>query len=87
MPILFFVYFTTIAQQNDTLKIKRNDKGIITFARFTPRTERTMVNGKTFLKEVLKLEQKEDFRLQKENTDKYGITHQRYQQYYNGIKE
>ena len=83
---LFFVCFTTIAQQKDTLKIKRNNKGNITFVRFTPRNERTMANGKTFLKEVLKLEQKEDFRLQKENTDKYGITHQRYQQYYNGIK-
>lgn len=83
---LFSFCFTTTAQQKDTLKIERNDQGIITFVRFTPRTERTMANGKTFLKEVLKLEQKEDFRLQKENTDKYGVTHQRYQQYYNGIK-
>jgi bacillolysin len=83
---LFSFCFTTIAQQKDTLKIVRNDKGIITFVSFAPRTERTMANGETFLKEVLKLEQKEDFRLQKENTDKYGIIHQRYQQYYNGIK-
>ncbi len=84
--ILLFISLTSTAQQNDTLKIKRNDKGVITFVRFAPRNERAMANGKTILKEVLKLDQKDDFRLQKENTDKYGITHQRYQQYYNGIK-
>lgn len=45
-----------------------------------------MVNGKAFLKEVLKTDKNEEFRLYKENTDKLGIIHQRYQQYYKGIK-
>ena len=83
---LFFVLFKTQSQQIDTLNIKRNDQGIITFLKFNPNKERTMASGNFFLKKVLKLEQKEDFLLQKEKTDKYGITHQRYQQYYNGIK-
>lgn len=84
--VLIFMSFTAPAQNNDTLKIKRNDKGIITFAKFKPKNERAMVNGNAFLKEVLKTNQNEEFRLYKENTDKLGISHQRYQQYYKGIE-
>jgi len=48
--LLLFVCAIAIAQQNDTIKINRNDKGIITFAKFSPSNERALVNGQTFLK-------------------------------------
>lgn len=76
----------SVAQQGDTLSIQRNEKGNITFARFKPDVKRRIEGGENFLKSALHTKQGDDFRLIKEITDALGISHQRYQQYYKGIK-
>ena len=75
-----------MAQQSDTLEIRRNAKGEISFARFKPEVGGKISDGENFLKKVLHAKPDDEFRLKKETTDPYGITHRRYQQYYKGIK-
>lgn len=75
-----------LAQQNDTLKIKRNTEGEITFVRFKPDSNRSMQEAINFLKTVLHAGPNDEFRLIKKNTDAWGFTHLKYQQYYKGIK-
>ena len=75
-----------IAQQGDTLEIQRNEKGKITFARFKPEANRKIADGENFLKTFLDAGPADELRLKKETIDQLGITHIRYQQYYQGIK-
>ena len=59
------------------------------FAKFKTNeiSERKMTNDVVFLKSVLKTKEGDEFRLKRETTDSdMGITHRRYQQYFNGIK-
>jgi Zn-dependent metalloprotease len=74
------------AQQSDTLEIQRNKNGDVTYARFKSSESRKLKNGVAFLKQILKETGDDDFKLIKEDTDKLGIVHLRYQQYYKGIK-
>ena len=74
------------AQGSDTLEIQRNEKGQIHFARFKTSDSRKLVNGQTFLKNVLQAKPDDEFRLTKETNGDYQTTHQRYQQYYKGVK-
>lgn len=83
---LFFVCTLAKAQQKDTLKINYSKNGAISFAKFSPSLDRVMINAKLVLKKMLEVGQNVEFRLQEETTDKYGITHLRFHQYYNGIK-
>ncbi|RYE26635.1 MAG: hypothetical protein EOP45_03615 [Sphingobacteriaceae bacterium] len=76
----------TKAQTNDTLEIQRGEKGRIEFARFKPNDTRKLKDGPVFLKSVLKAKKDDSFNLLKETTDKFGISHYRYQQYYKKIK-
>jgi len=45
-----------------------------------------MADATSFLKNALQVSNEDSFALVKETTDQLGIVHQRYQQYYNGIK-
>lgn len=74
------------AQQNDTLEIQRNKNGNVTYARFKNSESRRLKDGAAFLKQILKGTENDNFKLIKEDTDKLGIIHLRYQQYYKGIK-
>ncbi len=74
------------AQKGDTLDIRRNENGSIAFARFQSSESRKMSESTHFLKTILKAKQEDEFRLAKENTDKWGFTHHRYHQYYKGIR-
>jgi len=76
----------TFAQQGDTLSVQRNLKGKISFASFKANGSMQMKQGGKFLKEALKMNNNDSLRLTKESTDNLGITHQRYQQYYKGIR-
>src|ERR1700682_3812332 len=86
VAILSLFTYLAKAQTNDTLEIKRNEKGKIEFARFKPSESRKLTDGAIFLKSVLKATRYDDFILLKETTDNVGITHRRYQQYYKNIK-
>jgi Zn-dependent metalloprotease len=86
LVLFFFIVFISNAQQNDTLEIQRNDKGIVSFARFKTDPDRKIQNGINFLKEVLHAKSADEFRLVKETKDELGISHLRFQQYYKGIK-
>lgn len=68
------------------MEIQRSKKGKISFARFKPDASRKVQDGATFLKGVLHTKPEDELRLLKETTDKLGISHHRYQQYYKGIK-
>jgi len=81
-----FYAFETMAQDADTLEIQRAKNGKISFARFRANTNRQMKNAATFLKQALQMKGDDELRLSKEIIDEIGITHQRYQQYYKGIK-
>lgn len=84
--LLFFYYSISLAQQGDTLDIQRNNKNQISFARFKPNENRNIKESERFLRTILKAKPSDEFKLIKENTDKYGVSHRKYQQYYKGIK-
>lgn len=78
-----------MCQDGDTLEIQRSliSKKIV-FGRFssTANENRKLQNGVTFLKSVLRAKTDDDLRCIKSETDEIGYTHQKYQQYYKGIK-
>lgn len=84
--LLSFSSAYAAAQRSDTLKIQRNAKGQITFVRFRPDKNRSMANSVDFLKSALHAGSDVAFRLIHKTTDAHGFTHQKYQQYYKGIK-
>ena len=84
--VLSLSFLLSKAQQTDTLEIQRNEKGKISFARFKPDVNRKVQGAGDFLKAVLQAKPDDELRLIKETTDKLGIFHHRYQQYYKGIK-
>jgi len=87
--IATLMFFPIInAQVGDTLYIERGEKGKIEFARFktNENSDRKMQNDIVFLKSVLDAKEGDEFRLKSEETDKQGITHKKFQQYYKGIK-
>lgn len=71
---------------NDTIEVHRNQNGKISFARFKANTSNKPLSKQGFLKDVLQLKQDDELRLIKERTDELKITHNKYQQYYKGIK-
>lgn len=93
-PILmFFVaticFFSSYGQQNDTLEIQRDRiSNTITFARFsqTKNQQRKSSNVLSFLKSVLNAQKDNELIIIKTQTDELGYTHQKFQQYYKGIK-
>ncbi len=78
--------FSSNGQQNDTLKIQRNEQGIVNFAHFKPDPERKIKDGTKFLRIFLHAKTDDEFRLIKETIDELGFSHLRFQQYYKGIK-
>lgn len=84
--LLCFSSIYALAQQNDTLKIKRDAGGEITFIRFKPDSNRSMQNALNFLKTLLHAGPNDEFRLIKQTVDAQGFTHLKYQQYFKGIK-
>ena len=80
--------FRVVAQSSDTIKVRRNVHGKITFASFKidSTTGRSMENYTRFLQTVLQMESTDELRLINSHTDTSGITHKRLQQYYKGIK-
>ena len=84
LAVVFLLLCTLLAnaQQNDTLEIQRNENGKVKFARFKPNAERKIQNGTSFLKSLLQVKPEDDFHLIKETSDKFSITHSRFQQYY-----
>lgn len=84
--LLCFSSIYAATQQSDTLKIKRNTEGEVTFIRFKPDSNRSMQDAINFLKTVLHAGPSDEFHLIKKNTDAQGFTHLKYQQYYKGIK-
>lgn len=85
--ILFILNaFISKAQQNDTLDIQRNDKGIVNFVHFKPNADRKMQNDMLLLKSILKAKNEDGFINISELTDEMGIVHKKFQQFYKGIK-
>ncbi|MCL2312821.1 MAG: hypothetical protein FWC41_10120 [Firmicutes bacterium] len=76
------------AQQDDTLYIRRHTNGEIAFARFkiVPNSDRKMSNDTAFLRAILKVNPNNEFRLKSTKTDRLGIVHKRFQQYYKGLE-
>jgi Zn-dependent metalloprotease len=72
------------AQNVDTTGLQRNENGKISFAHVLSNTK--MADAKNFLKNALHTTTADSFGLEKQTTDELGIIHQRYQQYYKGIK-
>ncbi len=65
--------FNSNGQQNDTLKIQRNEQGIVNFAHFKPDPERKIKDGTKFLRIFLHAKTDDEFRLIKETTDELGF--------------
>lgn len=51
---LSFGFTNAIAQKSDTLEINRNARGEISFARFKPSKNRSLLNAVNFLNTVLR---------------------------------
>jgi Zn-dependent metalloprotease len=77
-------------EESDTLEIRRDKRQNVTFIRFKEKDDknnRLLRQDQTILASVLILrKQIDDFRMIRENIDKLGFTHRKYQQYYNGTK-
>jgi Zn-dependent metalloprotease len=76
------------AQNNDTLDIFRNEKGVIQYVwlDINENSTRFMTQDAFFLKSILKTNENDEFKLISEEKDESGVTHKRFQQYYKGIK-
>jgi Zn-dependent metalloprotease len=74
------------AQDDKSPDVLRTRTGNIYFARINPAQTKSLKEAPAFLHDFLKAPQGHEFRLTKEETDKLGNTHQRYAQYYQGIK-
>ena len=85
---LFLSCFFVNAQNNDTLDIQRNEKGVIQFAHFlvNASSDRKMKNDTIFLKKILKAKNEDSFHIIKAEIDESGVTHKKFQQYYKGLK-
>jgi Zn-dependent metalloprotease len=78
------------ARTSDTLSMRKSDNGTIRFAKFSTdnrSSERRIENDVTFLRTTLNARVEDDFKLIRTNfDDRIGITTNRYQQYYKGVK-
>lgn len=76
------------AQKSDTLELRFDERGQLSFGRYVAneKSNRKLSASIPFLKGALKAKPDDDFRLIKTEQDELGITHQRYQQYYKGVK-
>jgi Zn-dependent metalloprotease len=72
------------AQNIDTITLQKNENGKISYAHVTTNIE--MADATNFLKTALQTTSDDSFALEKESIDTLGIKHQRYQQYYKGVK-
>ncbi len=86
--ITFFNFSLVNAQINDTLEIQRNDKGIVQFVLFkvNENSNRKMQNDTSFLKSILNSKKDDKFNIILNYTDLSGVTHKKFQQYYQGVK-
>jgi Zn-dependent metalloprotease len=71
------------AQNIDTIRSQKNENGKISFAHVS---NAKMTDAINFLKDALQTTSNDSFVLEKEDTDELGMVHQRYQQYYKGVK-
>jgi Zn-dependent metalloprotease len=74
------------AQQNDTLEIQRDDKGVVKFARFSQKSEWRVQRDTAFLKSVLHAKPEDSFQLISELISSNGGIDRKFQQYFRGIK-
>jgi|GEM_PF-4342059 len=81
--ILCLFSFIIKAQNIDTAGLQRNANGKISFAHLS---NTKMTNAVNLLRTALRATGDDSFALEKEDTDELGMVHQRYQQYYKGIK-
>ena len=78
--------FVAIAQYNISV-IDTTADGIIKFATVqTQDSKSEKIDSKSFLKNILKAEKETEFYLYKVTEDDLGMTHEKYQQTFNGIK-
>ncbi|HEX6430986.1 MAG TPA: M4 family metallopeptidase [Niastella sp.] len=78
--------FVLFAQTDDPRDVLKNPKGKIYFARIRPDQTSTLQEAPAFLRTFLDARPGYEFRLKREQTDELGFTHQRYHQYFQGIK-
>lgn len=89
LTIVSLLYCVKVyTQNNDTLKIVRDDQGIVKFVSFkaNENSNRKMSSDTIFLKNILKAKKEDSFKEVKTSSDELGITHRKFQQYYKGIK-
>lgn len=89
LPILMFTNLFVNAQQYDVIeKVNDNISNKVIFARFSDNEniERKITNALPFLKSFLNVKTGTDYQLTETQKDEYGFIHQKYQQYYKGIK-
>lgn len=84
IAVTLFSCSIVTAQNIDTTGLQRNENGKISFAHVLSNTK--MADAISFLRVSLQMANNDSFELEKETTDKLNMTHQRYQQYYKGIK-
>ncbi len=76
----------TFAQEVEKQNLDRN--GNPSFVKFNTKAKNTVSKdeAKTILSSLLKMTKNEEFKQLKSETDKIGYTHEKFQQYYKGIK-
>ncbi|AOW21185.1 M4 family metallopeptidase [Urechidicola croceus] len=76
------------AQENETIIAQKsaNQNGNPSLVVFTKSANLSLSQSKLVLKEQLKLSQNDDYQKIKSEQDQIGFTHEKYQQYFNGVK-
>ncbi len=84
----FFIFLAASAQRGGTVEKQKLDRaGNPTFMKFDTQLKGvSAANSKQVLKQVLNLSSNDEFKSLKSNVDRVGFTHEKFQQYYQGIK-
>lgn len=74
-------------QTDEILQVVKSKSGTPSLIQFNTKVKKLHSSeGKMVLKQYLKLNDLNDFKSLKKSTDRFGYSHERFQQYYNGIK-
>jgi bacillolysin len=75
-----------LAQTGNEPQVLKNEEGNIYFARVRPDEAKPLQEAPAFLHSFLQAQPGHAFRIKREEKDKLGMTHQRYDQYFQGVK-
>lgn len=88
LVIILAISMNGMAQKTEDIIVERNHNGIISSVKY-PREDKNVAvpeNSAMFFANVLKVRNDDSFKLQQSSNAKYGMSFERYTQFYQGIE-